>query len=108
MPAKKTIKKNIISPVIKKPESEYKGVFPEIVIITPLKIDLNWISVRRKIQKFSFLVNVDKRTMKERYGFNLWEIYSNWFNNKFNKKIDISDEEDYKKFERQIRGLKDE
>jgi len=99
-----TKKKQILSPVIK-PKEEYKPVFETIEIITTQKIDLNWVSIRRKIQKFNFLVNIDKRTMKERYGFDLWEIYCNWFNLTFNKKI-IDDDKDYNKIEQQIRGKK--
>lgn len=111
MTAKKAIKKSILSPIIRNPEKEYKSVFPEIEIIVPLKIDLNWVSVRRKIQSINFLKWIkedSKKTHKEKYGFNLWEIYCNFFNETFNKKIDISDDEDYKKFEQQIRGLKNE
>ena len=99
-----TKKKQILSPVIK-PKEEYKPVFETIEIITTQKIDLNWVSIRRKIQKFNFLVNIDKRTMKERYGFDLWEIYCNWFNLTFNKKI-IDGDKDYNKIEQQIRGKK--
>lgn len=87
MTAKKAIKKSIISPVIKKP-NEYEEVFPTIEIIRPVKIDLNWVSVRRKIQSINFLKWIEedsKKTHKEKCSFDLWEIYCNWFNNTFNR-----------------------
>lgn len=111
MTVKKAIKKSIVTPIIKKIEDEYVEVFETITITRPVKVDLNWVSVRRKIQSINFfkwMKEEKKKTFKEKYGFDLWEIYCNWFNNTFNKKMNISDEEDYKKFERQIRGLKDE
>jgi len=107
MTAKKAIKKSIVSPIFKPPYEEYKEVFPEIEIITTQKIDLNWVSVRRKIQQFNFLINAErKKTIKEKYDFDLWEIYCLWFNQIFNKKIVVNDDEDYNKIEQQIRGKK--
>ena len=102
-----TKKKQILSPVIK-PKEEYKPVFETVEIITTQKIDLNWVSIRRKIQSINFFKWIEadmKKTHKEKYGFDLWEIYCNWFNLTFNKKI-IDDDEDYNKSEQQIRGKK--
>jgi len=102
-----TKKKQILSPVIK-PKEEYKPVFETIEIITTQKIDLNWVSIRRKIQSINFFKWIEsdmKKTHKEKYGFDLWEIYCNWFNQIFNKKI-VDDDEDYNKIEQQIRGKK--
>lgn len=86
-PSKVTKKKEPIKETKKKVESEHKNIFPTIRKIDSIKYDFNWIGVRRKIQKFNiFKFNkVNKKINKKVVKVSLWERYTIWFNNKFNK-----------------------
>lgn len=89
---KKSIKKiePKIKPVVKK-SIPYKSEFKTIKLTLSEKIDLNWISIRRKIQAYNIwkLFKKEKiKTNKEKHKFNypdLWKVYSDWFNKIFNK-----------------------
>lgn len=83
---KKIISKPIDNDIIEK--------FGTIEIIELTQWDVNYVSIRRKIQKYNFLKN--KKVGNEKKikfnlpkivipKFNLWEKYCNWFNSKFNK-----------------------
>ena len=117
----------ILTPI--KPD-EYKPVFKTVEFIYPQKIDLNWISIRRKIQRINFFkwlspgslsskLKLDvKEKVKTKLEFNLfsklksesksvWDGYCFYFNLAVNNKINLPDEdEDYNKLEEQIRGKK--
>ena len=117
----------ILTPI--KPD-EYKPVFKTVEFIYPQKIDLNWISIRRKIQRVNFfkwlpfssisskLKSEVKPEVKTKIEFNLfskltsefksvWDGYCFYFNLVVNNKINLPDEDkDYNKLEEQIRGKK--
>jgi hypothetical protein len=80
---KKSIKK--IEPEIKpevKKSIPYKPEFKTIKLIVSEKIDLNWISIRRKIQAYNiWKIKIKINPVK----INLWGLYCNWFNDIFNK-----------------------
>ena len=83
-------KKTAIPKII---ESVYTPMFKSINLIVETKYELNYISIRRKIQKLNFfkLIEIERnKTFKNKYGFefpkfNIWKKYCNWFNLKFNK-----------------------
>ena len=94
-PIKKPIKKPVEKPIEKltpKPKP-YQPVFKTIKLVVDEKMDLNWISVRRKIQNINIFKLYEKeknKTHKEKYGFDnplkiAWNKYCIWFNSKFNK-----------------------
>ena len=93
-------KKKTVTPIVTEDKKIplYIPMFTPITITTETKYELNYISVRRKIQKFNFFKSISKwikedmkKTYKEKYRFtiskfNLWSKYCIWFNSKFNKK----------------------
>jgi hypothetical protein len=97
--------KNILDKNIKKLEPERIIEFPTITSYGNIKFDLNWISIRRKIQKFNIFKKILKETKETedfkkhrdvkkflydlfivKYEFDkVWETYTNWFNRVVNK-----------------------
>lgn len=68
-----------IKPEVKKPVV-YKPEFKTIKVKVSEKIDLNWISIRRKIQAYN-IWKIKSSPVK----IDLWDLYCNWFNDTFNK-----------------------
>jgi len=102
-PIKKPIKKPVEKPIEKltpKPKP-YQPVFKTIKLVVDEKVDLNWISVRRKIQGINIFKLYGKeknKLFKEKYSFdnplkNVWSKYCVWFNSKFNKQKSTITEE---------------
>jgi len=83
--------KKQITEVIINPEIIEK--FGIIEIIEKVQWDVNYVSIRRKIQKYNFLKKNKESKEKKKINLpkivipklNLWSKYCNWFNSKFNK-----------------------
>lgn len=87
---------------VKKKETEikekpsYKPVFIPITITKSIRRDVNYYGIKQKLKNVAgldFFRKVKngngnkKKVKKEPIKITLWERYCNWFNNKFNKKV---------------------
>jgi hypothetical protein len=98
MTAKKIPAKEVVTKRVRKikypslPEvKEIKKIDLEFVKedrnITSVTYDISSKTIKQAFDKIRGWFNKEsQKTHKEKYGFNLWEIYSNWFNETFNKK----------------------